>query len=92
MLQKIIHRHVEGLNTKVKLIIYYKNRNMKNMIIRNRISKVNENIADNHHVVYQYTCNINDCKSFYVGYTTQTVSNRMRGHAQKGSIKKHLQQ
>ena len=43
-------------------------------------------------MVYRYACNQEGCNSSpnYVGYTTCTVAERFKMHAQTGSIKKHL--
>ena len=61
------------------------------MVIRNKPRPVTApNIGDMNHVVYQYNCNIGDCKSTYIGYTTRSVSDRMGGHTQKGSIIDHI--
>jgi len=77
--------------TKVKLIIYYKNRKLKDLIIKNR-PHTNSELADRHGVVYQYYCSNVGCHPFqsYIGYTTCTLSDRFRMHAVNGSIKKHL--
>ena len=43
-------------------------------------------------VVYQYTCQLDECNSSYIGYTQATISERMRNHGQQGSIIKHLRE
>jgi len=80
---------IDGTN--VKLIIYYRNRKLKDLIIKNR-PHTNSELADRHGVVYQYYCSNVGCHPFqsYIGYTTCTLSDRFRMHAVNGSIKKHL--
>ena len=46
------------------------------------------------YVVYKYSCTHNKdselCNSEYIGYTTQTLSQRLTFHMQQGAIKNHL--
>jgi len=76
---------------RVNLIIYYQNRKLKNLLIKNSPQR-NNNIADQHNVVYQYICDNAGCNPSqdYIGYTTCTVADRFRMHAVNGSIKRHL--
>ena len=77
------------VNDTVSLRIYYKNKKLKNLFIRNKTSS--SEISDRHHVVYLYSCNREGCSSStYIGYTTCTVAERFRMHTQNGSIKNHL--
>jgi len=78
-------------NMNVKLIIYYNNRKLKDLIIKNR-PRTSQDIADRYNVVYRYTCNNDGChpSKCYIGYTTCSISDRFRMHAVNGSIKKHL--
>ena len=44
-----------------------------------------------HHVVYQYSCPHSGCNtSTYIGFTQNTILERMRQHKYNGSIKEHL--
>ena len=73
---------------KINLIIYYKNRKLKNLIIKNNPNKPTEES----NVVYKYTCNVQSCKEtnvFYVGMTTVTIKERFKQHS---AIKKHFEQ
>ena len=92
-LSSIIDKNVKPTNEddKLKLIVYYKTRKLRELFIRNKpISP--KTIANRHHVVYAYSCNLEGCNASpkYIGYTTCTVDERFKMHAQNGSIKKHL--
>jgi len=78
-------------NEIVDLRIYYRNKKLCNLFIRNK-PKSTQTGSERHHVVYQYTCNNDGCNSIntYIGYTTCTLNERFKMHAQHGSIKKHL--
>ena len=86
-LRKIVQRHINPTaNAKIELSIYYKNRKLSNLLIRNK-SFTDES---NSHVVYKYQCE--ECqpsRNFYIGYTTTTLKQRALAHTQKGSIKNH---
>lgn len=88
-LQSIIkHNITPATNCELKLFIYYKNKKLKNIVIRNKYHKPEEEF----NVVYRYTCKIDGCNSSYIGYTEATLTERMRNHTQHGSIIKHLQE
>ena len=90
-LTAIISKYVKPVDDdhQVALRIFYKNKSLRNMLIRNRTSPTNQ-ISNRDHVVYQYTCNLEGCNaSQYIGYTTCKIDERFRNHAQTGSIKKH---
>ena len=73
---------------KIKLVVFYKTRKLKNLLIKNNPKTTS--LAEEHHLVYQYTCTENRCNSIdsqYIGYTTTTLKNRMVQHK---SIKEHL--
>jgi hypothetical protein len=86
-LQMIIAKNVRpvNVNDRIKLLIYYKNRKLKNVLIKNNPHRRTEEF----NVVYQYTCNRGECNSLnkYVGYTEQTLSERFRQHK---SVQHHL--
>ena len=92
-LKQIVTKNVKVVSDedRINLLIYYKNKKLRNLFIKNKISSSKE-ISDHHHVVYAYSCNLDGCNSNhkYVGYTTCTVDERFRMHTQAGSIKKHL--
>lgn len=92
-LHNIIDKHIKPTNpsAKVKLIIYYRNRKLRNLFIKNK-PNIAIDPALKHHVVYQYTCDKGGCNSNnkYIGYTTTTLYQRFGSHTQSGSIRKHL--
>ena len=92
ILQNVIEKHVQPVNPEnsIKLVIFYRNRKLKDMLIRNKM-QLDRSKDKRHHVVYQYTCNMAGCSApQYIGYTTCTLYDRFGMHTQSGSIKKHL--
>jgi len=75
----------------IQVIIYYRNRKMKNLFIKNR-TFIKEGVANKYGVVYRFVCKNDGCHpgNDYIGYTTCTLSERFRMHTFNGSIKKHL--
>jgi len=92
-LRNIINSNVKPNieDTVISLEIFYRNRKLRNLFIRNKPVKTNE-ISDRHSVVYRYTCDKEGCNASqtYIGYTTCTISDRFKMHAVNGSIKTHL--
>ena len=88
-LKKLIEENVKPIedNSVIRLYIYYKNKKLKNLVIKNKYHKQNEEF----NVVYQYTCPREECNSSetYIGYTETTLTERIRNHGQHGSIIKH---
>ena len=75
-LQDIITNNIKPVNNqKIELMIYYKNKKLSNLLIRNNPHKDSEE----HHVVYQYECPSGECEppQTYIGYTTTTLKQRM---------------
>ena len=63
-LNKIIDNDVQhrDKDKDVKLLIYYKNRKVKNLPIRNKASNIKTtNISENYNVIYKYTRNKAPC-------------------------------
>ena len=94
-LKNIVYKFVKPISDdhQLDLCLYYKNRKLKNLFIRNK--NKTENSSSRDHVVYMYTCNKDGCNSSvdpqqYIGYTTCTLEERFRTHTQIGSIKNHL--
>ena len=66
-------------------MIYYRNKKLRNLFIRNNTNKPTAKF----NVVYQYTCDKEPCNSTqlsYIGHTTTTIKDRFKQHS---SIKKH---
>ena len=88
-LKKIIYDNVKPVqpNSRLQLNIYYTSRKLANLFIKNNSNKT----QSPSNCVYCYTCNEDGCKPSlsYIGYTTCTLVERMRNHAQTGSIQKH---
>ena len=94
-LRKIVKDHLSPIaeNTEISLKIYYKNKKLRNLFIQNNLTKPKK--GERSHVVYMYTCPEEECKpskSTYVGYTECSLSDRLRNHAQHGSIALHNSQ
>jgi len=94
-------RHIISNNIKpsvddavISLEIFYKNKKLRNLLIRNKPPKTNNDISERHGVVYRYTCNKEGCNASqtYIGYTACTISERFKMHAVTGSIKSHVVQ
>jgi hypothetical protein len=88
-LRKIIENNVKPTSStgEVKLLIYYQARKLKNLFIKNN-PHGSSSISS---VVYRYTCDHEGCQptQTYIGYTISTLVERMRNHAQHGSILNH---
>ena len=73
----------------LKLRIYYKNRTVSNLFIKNNPHC--KSPEQRSHVVYRHTCNAEECYSSktYVGQTTTTLKQRMTTCALNGQINTH---
>lgn len=93
-IRKIIQDHISPTdnNTSVKLQIFYKNKKLRNLFIKNNPHRPTK--GDTSHVVYKYICPKEECQPSisYVGYTECTLTDRLRNHTQQGSILAHNQQ
>ncbi|XP_076037240.1 uncharacterized protein LOC143022776 [Oratosquilla oratoria] len=78
---------------KLNLIIYYRNPRTSSLIMKNNLAAQKDKLKQSN-VVYKYTCNFNKdgalCTDEYIGYTTQTLSQRLTYHMQNGAIKSHM--
>ena len=88
-LNKIVHRDIRqhDESKKVELRIYYDNRKVKNLFIKN-----NNKPVEDYNVVYQFNCDkvpCNEEKTCYIGHTTTTIKERTKQHS---SIKKHYKE
>ena len=72
----------------MKINIYYKNKKVKNLFIKNNPNKPEQHF----NVVYQYTCEQGQCTTSqpkYIGHTTTTIKERFKQHT---AIKKHYRE
>ena len=89
VLKNIISRNVTCTNqSKMELIIYYKNRKTSNCVMNNNLSATKEKLQFTN-VVYKFTCPKEDCAP--IGRTTTTLSRRISCHLQSGSPKDNFQ-
>ena len=78
-------------NHKLNLIIYYKNRRTSNLIMKNNqgppITKLQQS-----RIVYQFNCPLHDdsTQERYIGYTENSLLERLKQHTYKGSIHEHF--
>ena len=95
-IRDIVTKHIKpnSDNSIVKLIIYYRNKKLSSLFIRNSPKSLNLDTKTRHHVVYQYTCDLPGCNPVnkYIGYTACSIWERFKMHTQIGSIKKHLKE
>ena len=74
----------------VKLPTYYSTRRLSYLITKIKLWK-NPNKDMRNHVVYQFKCDMVECKFFtYIGYTTCSLYERFKMHTQTGFIIQHL--
>ena len=89
-LRTIIQEQVKpvNINSKINLVIYYKNRKSANLIMKNSPTS-NSDMLKKRNVVYAYTCPHERCSQQYIGMTTMRLSKRISCHAQEGAIYNH---
>ena len=76
-------------NESIKLNIYYKNRKVSNLVMKNI---PNTTKLQRTNILYKYECNVGDCEpQAYIGYTRTTLSRRITMHLQSGAPLKHSQ-
>ena len=81
-------------NQKLKLVIYYKSRKTRDLVMKNNLgNKVRELAKTN--VIYDINCQKGGCEhlprrnSRYSGLTTCTLSRRLTFHLQDGAVQRH---
>ena len=88
-LTNILQKHIDPKNKDfdIEINIYYRSKKLSsNFSTRPRKSSTSQS-----HVVYQFSCPERDCKSRYIGYTTNTIHTRAGQHRYKPSkIHTHL--
>jgi hypothetical protein len=77
--------------------IYYKNKKLKNLLIRNQPTLDIDAVGlSKSNVIYEFTCpevecNVNNKKVTYIGYTTNRLQQRLTQHYYSGAIRTHGQ-
>ena len=86
-IRKIVNNQLSSPSSNIRLHVYYKNKKLSQLMIRNNIHPN----TTNSHVVYKYTCNHEECQplQYYIGYTTTALKQRLTCHTQQGSIREH---
>lgn len=85
-IKHILNSNTTAAKDNIKLLIYYKNKKVRNLFIRNNCNTHRQE----HNVVYEYVCNEEHCSAVhtsYIGHTTTTIKERFKQHT---SIKKHF--
>ena len=85
----ILKQHLKSKNNNIEIDtnVYYKPIKLSSNFT------TREKSTDPSHVVYQFSCLERDCKSRYIGYTTNTLATRAQQHRFKPSkINLHLNQ
>ena len=78
-------------NKNIVMCIYYKNSKTSNLVMRNNLC-AKTRALDKCGVVYQYSCQIANCKlqnTTYIGMCTTSLSRRLTMHLANGGIQKH---
>ena len=91
IIKDIIYKNVKPTDpdTRLQLIIYYKNMKTSNLLIKNRPGQTRTPLQEDH-VIYEHTCTIEGCgPQSYIGMTRTTLSRRLTCHLQDGAIKNH---
>ena len=73
-------------------MIFYQNPRTSSLVMKNNMAESKEKLKQSN-VVYKYSRTFNKdgalCNNEYIGYTTQTLSQRLTFHVQNGAIKSH---
>ncbi|MEL6606432.1 MAG: reverse transcriptase domain-containing protein, partial [Cyanobacteria bacterium J06614_10] len=92
-IKSIVSRNVKpnNDNNKIKLIIYYKSRKTKDLLMKNDNAPEPRKF-DQVNVVYRFSCPHEDCTphSTYIGMTTTKLSRRLSYHLNSGGPKRHM--
>jgi hypothetical protein len=96
IVQSIVHNNiVNRTNHKIKLLIYYKNKKIQNLVMNNNPCK-KTGVFQETNVVYKFSCSREGCRLLpnmdYIGLTTTTLSRRLTCHLQSGGPRNHLRE
>ena len=95
ILKQIVKRNIKPTDAenKVNLIIYYKSKTTRSLLMRNSPQQETDALQRSH-VVYRYTCKRENCTSLpstYIGMTTTKLGNRLNSHKYAGAPKNHME-
>ena len=94
VLREIVHRNCKPRDQDdfLNLIIFYRSPRTSSLVMRNNMSGTKDKLKQSC-LVYKYSCGFNKdgvpCNKEYIGYTTQSLSQRLTFHMQNGAIKSH---
>ena len=94
-LRDIVKRNCTPRNQEdiLNVLIYYRNPRTSSLVLKNNLAADKDKLKQSY-VVYKYSCPHSKdgalCKNEYIGYTTQSLSQRLTNHMQRGAIKLHL--
>jgi hypothetical protein len=94
VLRDLIDQNVRctSADDQLRLVIYYKNKKTRNLLMQNSLSKPSDLQRTN--VIYEFSCPTEGCKLLrnvkYVGMTTTTLSRRLTMHLSSGAPKKRM--
>ena len=90
-LKNIIRAHVAPTeeDSKVDLVIYYKNKRTSQLLMKNSPSS-GQDLLKKRGVVYQLMCPASGCPQSYIGMTTLRLSKRLSVHLQEGAVFQHF--
>ena len=81
-------------NDELKLIIYYKNKKVNQLIMNNNPTKKTDSLQQTN-VIYEFSCPKEDCKLLqnikYIGMASTTLSHRLTCHLSSGGPKQHME-
>ena len=87
-LNQIVASHVKPTNenSSLSVVVYYRPRKISSQFS----TRVRSDGVGRANVVYSFSCNEDACNASYIGYTAQTLANRIKQHKyQSSSICKH---
>jgi len=93
--KNIINTHViPANNVNLKVLIYCRNRKLRNMVMKNKMCDSHVTDTNRSNVAYKHNFNLGECGSpdtnvSYIGMATMTLRERFSNHRYQGSIHKH---
>ena len=98
IIKRMVRNNITAHNCNVKVIVYYKCKRTSSYVMMNNQCAKNKRPLTRNHVVYEFSCPIIGCyrnaahkrPNSYVGHTRCSLSHRLSGHQQHGSILDHF--